>query len=359
MSCGAEYAPFESHEASTRQEWYRAASDARTMLRLDIPRGATARAWAACRMPRPAAQTTASKPGHQGPVSLAGDGALPAGAFRRGHRAGARRVQGRTRRDDHGRSVSKRKESFTKTSLSLIHAQAGTLVVPLFHGKAKAGTTTRSFIKLPGLPGAPGKRSCTWPAARAARAPERSPHPSPPGIRPEALADEDVLENSRERTTPSTHVTLNSRILSAIAASVVMGFGCKPDGMLAPPAGLPYAIASRSCSPTDGPAVSIVLVAERTHPLGLGVPFLNLQLWRPLEAIRGRAFSLTAPSVDGAASFHRDGTTYEAASSAVVRVTDVAADGSIEGTVDAVFPSSGRIRGSFRGVWIPGVSMCG
>ncbi len=138
-----------------------------------------------------------------------------------------------------------------------------------------------------------------------------------------------------------------------------MGLGCRSDATVAPPAGLPYAVASRSCAPTDGPAVTIVLMAERVQSSAPAVPSLSLHVWHPLESLRGRTFSLVGASADGAATFHPRGTTFETATSAVVRVTEVAADSSIEGTVDATFPASGRIRGTFHGVWIAGMPMCG
>ena len=134
---------------------------------------------------------------------------------------------------------------------------------------------------------------------------------------------------------------------------------CDWDGTLGPPPGLPHAAAARSCAPDDGPAVDIYLATARIEALAPAVPYVRLTIWQPLAAIRGRTWTLSTGSSEGAAQLVTQTDTFESASAGTVNITAVLPDTTVEGTVSLRFARAGRVRGTFRGTWISRSALCG
>ena len=151
------------------------------------------------------------------------------------------------------------------------------------------------------------------------------------------------------------------QVARIIRGSIVTVFlvGCSQEGSLGPPDGFSHAAITRSCGPTDGAAVTIYLSATPVESLELPAPYVRLAIFRPLDALVGRSWSLAGDDSEGAGWFHPTTTTYELVSTGTVRVTSVADDSTVEGTVDVRFPGTGRIRGGFTAPWIHSTALCG
>jgi len=123
--------------------------------------------------------------------------------------------------------------------------------------------------------------------------------------------------------------------------------------------GLTYAAATRACGPADGPAVAIYLASTPVESLEPAPPYLRIYLWQPLDRLAGRSWVLTGGEPEGSAWLHSSATDYEVATRGAVTVSRVAPDGTIEGSADLTFPSTGRIRTGFRAVWVEQAMLCG
>jgi len=141
-----------------------------------------------------------------------------------------------------------------------------------------------------------------------------------------------------------------------IAAGVAtLGAGCSDT--FGPPEGLPYAVATSSCGPTDGPAIAIYLAEE---PIESGLPsrpFVLLHVNRSLdEAASGSWASIETGEL--VASRHTPIPEAEFATSGGIRIDEVEADNTIKGRVNVVFPS-GQVAGEFRAEWVVSSGVCG
>ena len=142
-------------------------------------------------------------------------------------------------------------------------------------------------------------------------------------------------------------------IAAGIAAATV---GCSDT--FAPPEGLDFAAATRSCGPADGPAVVIYLASERIESLDPSAPFVRVYVDQSLETLAGRSWLLAGVNANGAAWYYSSATEFEVATIGGMRVEKVEEDNTIVGLVDLIFPDAGRIRGEFRAVWVPNTVIC-
>lgn len=144
-----------------------------------------------------------------------------------------------------------------------------------------------------------------------------------------------------------------------IAALIAAATGCG-DGIAAPPAGLPHSVATRSCGPTDGPAVAIYLTRipmdEVSPPPS---PSVVISILAPVTQIEGRGWDVSQDSQTGSAVWIDNANAFQSASYGGVIIRAVLADTTIEGSVDLVFPDAGRVRGGFRAKWISSSFRCG
>jgi hypothetical protein len=135
---------------------------------------------------------------------------------------------------------------------------------------------------------------------------------------------------------------------AALSIATVISASC--DGALAPPRDLVHAAVTRSCAPNDGPAVTIYLSQT---------PYLQINVWQPLASLGGRPWSVGSGSSEGSATFVAVSANPETATTGTVTVHSVSADNHVEGTVDVIFPKSGRIHGGFQAIWKPQTFLCG
>jgi hypothetical protein len=147
--------------------------------------------------------------------------------------------------------------------------------------------------------------------------------------------------------------------LMPVSIMVFLLAGCASEGVNAPPPGLPHAAATRSCGPTDGPAVAIYLSAAPVLSLEPSTPYVRVAVWQPLERLTGKSWLLSDGDSDGAAWSYATAEAFEVATRGEVTVTAVSADSSVEGVVDVTFPSAGRVRGGFKARWLSRTLLCG
>jgi hypothetical protein len=148
-------------------------------------------------------------------------------------------------------------------------------------------------------------------------------------------------------------------LLVAVAGPAACG-----NGPAAPVGPLAAAVASRSCAPTDGAAVRIILAPTADAARDARPPYVTVSVYTAPRELAGRSWRVADGSDEGLATRVHGADAYENAVRGTVAVRRVSADTTIEGTVDARFPSGARVRQPFRATWRPtsapaGVPFCG
>lgn len=147
--------------------------------------------------------------------------------------------------------------------------------------------------------------------------------------------------------------------LFTLSALVCLVPACGSDPVAARVEDLVHAVATRQCGPADGPAVSIYLAAAPVQSLEPSPPYVRLDIWRPVERLTDRPWSLGATGEDGGAVFYPGAAGYEVATGGRVRVTGVAADNTLTGSAEVDFPTIGRVQQDFAATWIATTMLCG
>jgi hypothetical protein len=147
-------------------------------------------------------------------------------------------------------------------------------------------------------------------------------------------------------------------LLCALACGT--GEGLKP--FPAHPGDYPYAYASRSCAPWDGPAVIIYLTREPLDSTGVPSPqssFVSVAIWRSRTDLPGASFSWPTSEQIGTVLLCPGTGTCEQPASARVRFRAGSSPDSVDGWADLQFPSGTTVRGRFRAVWGGQPVFCG
>jgi hypothetical protein len=157
------------------------------------------------------------------------------------------------------------------------------------------------------------------------------------------------------------HKTSKKLVAAAAAVLLVSGLAaCDGSGILAPPPGLPHAVAARSCGAADAPTIAIYLTNKEVESLPLDAPFLRISISGTLQQLAGNSWRMDGEHYDDWAALHRTPTTAEMATSGVVSVFEVTADSAITGDVLLEFVDGSTIKGGFKARWIPQPqSFCG
>ena len=138
-----------------------------------------------------------------------------------------------------------------------------------------------------------------------------------------------------------------SRATALLAGCLLAACATAPGEPIGPPTA---AVATRTCGPADGPAVSIVLAPSAEAAAAERPPYVRVAIWRAPDEIAGRTWALNGVP-DGAAWRHTGPRDFEVATRAAVTVLRVAADTTIDGAVDLAFPSGARVRQAVRAAW--------
>ena len=142
------------------------------------------------------------------------------------------------------------------------------------------------------------------------------------------------------------------RLLALVLAAALLA-ACPQNKITEPISNLPFATASPSCSPVDGPAVEITLAASDSPS---STPRAQVALYERLSNLT-RRWTL-GPDV-GVASYMTSSGTGELARSGTVVIEGVDAANTVTGTVQLVFPEAGMISGRIRATWVPRSVRCG
>lgn len=152
-------------------------------------------------------------------------------------------------------------------------------------------------------------------------------------------------------------MTLTRLMRLGIAAGIgAVTVGCSDT--FGPPDGLGLAAATNSCGPLGEPAVEIFLASEPIGSFPPDAPYARIYILQSVDELAGETWVLAGGNADGTAWYHSTGTDPEVASSGAVVVNEVDDENNIEGLVDVVFPTAGRIRGEFRAEWVPRNILC-
>jgi hypothetical protein len=147
-------------------------------------------------------------------------------------------------------------------------------------------------------------------------------------------------------------MTAPSRTIALVALATLV-VACSRSRITEPLAALPFATATPSCGPADGPAVEITLAATGEPAV---TPHLRLVIYEGLTRLRGR---WTLGSDVGFASYVPSSGAPEGATRGTVEIEQVDAANTVTGTVDVVFERAGTFKGRFRATWVARVVMCG
>ena len=138
--------------------------------------------------------------------------------------------------------------------------------------------------------------------------------------------------------------------LGIVAEIGAVTVGCSDT--LGPPEGFGLAAATNSCGPLGEPAVEIFLASEPIESVPPDAPYVRIYIRQSVDELAGETWVLAGADADGVAGYYSTTTDSELASSGAVMISEVDDDNNIEGLVNVVFPTAGRVRGEFRAEWV-------
>ncbi|HEX5817471.1 MAG TPA: hypothetical protein VFY20_01235 [Gemmatimonadales bacterium] len=147
--------------------------------------------------------------------------------------------------------------------------------------------------------------------------------------------------------------------LLALALTLV---ACDDDNtgpVPAAPEDYPFAYATNSCGPTDGPATRLYLSAEVSDSLPLVAPRVEVLVYRSAADLQGEEFSWSGYSEEGWAGRCAGDAPCEEASSVAVEFRRNAADTVLTGEVRVRFPDGSTVSGGFDATWRRTTYLCG
>lgn len=119
------------------------------------------------------------------------------------------------------------------------------------------------------------------------------------------------------------------------------------------------AVAAPSCTPVDGPAVSLY-ISDKSIAWPPSPPYFRVTIWEPVDHLRGQLWPLGGEHPNGAAWCAGE---VEAADGGEVQVNvhfDSATDTTtLQGLVDLRFSGPWRYRTRFHATWIALTARCG
>jgi len=147
------------------------------------------------------------------------------------------------------------------------------------------------------------------------------------------------------------------RLIPTFLAGLILG--CSDDpAPLEPLRGLPYAVATPSCGPADGPAVLIYMASMPIESLQPVAPFVQVNIWRSITALDAGSVVPISESLSDAGAWFRGSGIERTANGGEVGVTSKSAT-TVSGYIDLRFPDGFSLRGSFTATWTPRQMLCG
>ena len=142
------------------------------------------------------------------------------------------------------------------------------------------------------------------------------------------------------------------RSLSGLLACLVLPAACNDEEPIGPLSDLPYAAATNSCGPADGPVVLIYFAAQPIQSLQPVAPFVQVHIPRSFAELDIGDYPIGQSFANANAWFHGSGVETKTATGGVVSITDVNPSG-LAGQIDLDFPDGVRFRGTFASAWTP------
>ena len=147
------------------------------------------------------------------------------------------------------------------------------------------------------------------------------------------------------------------RAIPAFLAGLILG--CSNEtSTLEPLSELPYAVATPSCGPADGPAVLIYLASMRIDSLQPSAPFVQVNIWRSISTLGSGSVVPISESLSDANAWFRGSGIERQATGGEVGVTSRTTT-SLAGYIDLRFADGPNMRGSFTANWEPRQLLCG
>jgi hypothetical protein len=104
--------------------------------------------------------------------------------------------------------------------------------------------------------------------------------------------------------------------------------------------------------------MEIFLASETITSLPPNPAYVRIYIAGWWDELEGNSWALTGNDAHGTARHYSTATDFEVATSGGIAVDEIDDGNSVEGTIDVIFPSAGRIRGDFRAEWVPLDQVC-
>lgn len=132
---------------------------------------------------------------------------------------------------------------------------------------------------------------------------------------------------------------------------------CSSDTVVGPGGRFDHALARSTCGPADGPALVIYLASDPIPASGPSGEHVAVFIDGMADQFFGQRLSVSANSIVGA-SFRRTTDKFESATGGYVILNSGGVGNGLDGSLDLVFPSAGRVHGEFHSEWLPNISGC-
>jgi hypothetical protein len=140
---------------------------------------------------------------------------------------------------------------------------------------------------------------------------------------------------------------------------LVFLLACGDDSApLEPLSELPFAVATPSCGPADGPAVLIYLASTPIESLQPVAPFVQVNIWRSITELGAGSVVPISESISDATAWFRGSGVERQATGGEVGVTSRTTT-ALAGSVDLRFADGPAVRGTFTAKWEPRQLLCG
>lgn len=151
-------------------------------------------------------------------------------------------------------------------------------------------------------------------------------------------------------------------IVSVVMASGLLA-GCNRSSDLGPvpepPAGYPFAYATRDCAPWDGPAVTVYFAAVESEQIPPADRHLEVSIYRSPTDLAGRTFGWPADPEVGGGRRCLSADTCEVVPEGRVSIRESRPDSSLAGELFLRTASGDTVRGGFNARWRDRRIMCG
>ena len=149
-----------------------------------------------------------------------------------------------------------------------------------------------------------------------------------------------------------------SKVFS-LAVALCFLAACDDETPFEPLSALPFAYATNSCGPTDGPVVAIYLAAQSFELQQPVAPYVQVHIPKASSELKaGDEFQVRELFTEANAWFYGSGVETSMATSGEVGVTAFSAN-TLSGYIDLEFPGGQAFRGSFMASWQPRQLLCG